>query len=147
MSYVTIIVADGSVAVGNQEAGRKFYSGLAISSAGIPSDVWALQWNGSTGHIEYKSNINNLDINTLPDWATACVALWEAEASKPIVVTLRDIQGRAAGLLEMSDWSALPDVNLLNKSEWFAYRQKLRAIRSNPTLSAVFPPAPMKVWG
>jgi len=146
MSYVTIIAPDRSVAVGATEANRVSHSELDFTATGIPADVRALQWNGTAGHIEYVGDAPNTSIDALPAWATACTALWAAEESKPEVVTLANIKNRADALLEISDWSVLPDVALANKSDWVAYRQQLRAIRSSPTLDAVFPETPAKVW-
>jgi len=69
---LTIIVDDRAV-YRDQEA----YVNLDISSCGIPEDVHALQWMTDSGWIEYRDTRLNLDITQLPDWAVACIAVWE----------------------------------------------------------------------
>lgn len=49
-------------------------------------------------------------------------------------------------LLQQSDWASLPDTNLQNKSEWNAYRDQLRELRSNPVEDPVFPEEPQVIW-
>jgi hypothetical protein len=147
MSYITIVPTDGAVGVGSSEDGRKFVLGLDLSSCGIPEAVSALQWNGLSGHIEYFGDEQNTLIDALPSWANACVAVRDAKISEPAILSLNDIKNSADGLLSITDWSVLPDVNLANQSEWIAYRKQLRLIRANPTTDAVFPEVPAKVWG
>jgi hypothetical protein len=44
----------------------------------IPSEVHALQWNETFGHIEYVDCIKpNENIDALPDWANDCLTAWE----------------------------------------------------------------------
>jgi hypothetical protein len=70
---LTIIPTDGSV--GKDGA---FYLDLDLSSCAIPENVHALQWDGATGWIEYKSAlVQNQDITELPVWANACVSKWD----------------------------------------------------------------------
>jgi len=69
---LTIVVADN--AVNKDEVG---YGGLDLSSCNIPTNVWALQWNNDSGHIEYTGTEQNNEITELPAWATAAKALWE----------------------------------------------------------------------
>lgn len=46
-----------------------------------------------------------------------------------------------------SDWTVLPDVNLLNKAEWETYRAALREIARNPQEGdANWPTKPQNVW-
>jgi hypothetical protein len=46
-----------------------------------------------------------------------------------------------------SDWTVLPDVNLLNKMEWETYRAALRAIARNPQNGDLnWPTKPQNVW-
>ena len=53
----------------------------------------------------------------------------------------------AKSLLKNSDWSALPDVNLANKSEWEAYRAALRTIARNPQEGDLnWPTEPQNIW-
>ena len=69
---LTIVVADN--AVNKDEVG---YGGLDLSSCNIPTNVWALQWDNDSGHIEYTDATSNDEITELPAWATAAEALWE----------------------------------------------------------------------
>ena len=67
------------------------YSGLDLSSCGIPDGVHALQWHEDSGWIEYESPlVPNEDITALPSWADACVAVWQTKYNKPQEPTLID---------------------------------------------------------
>jgi len=130
-----------------------FYNDLDLTLCNIPSNVWALQWNQSSGHIEFDTPIPNEDIITLPNWANDCVAVWEAkdyEEKHPPAPTPEEIiknnKTKAEGLLQESDWSILPDVPLQNKSEWETYRSALRQIVINPTLEPSWPTKPSAIW-
>ena len=53
----------------------------------------------------------------------------------------------AIKLLSDSDWAVLPDVNLVNKSEWESYRTTLRAIARNPQGGDInWPTKPQEIW-
>ncbi|CAB4135411.1 hypothetical protein UFOVP285_17 [uncultured Caudovirales phage] len=70
---LTIIPIDGAVGKDG-----KFYNGLDLSLCDIPVDVHALQWQDTTGWIEYTSAlVQNQDITELPAWANACVVKWQ----------------------------------------------------------------------
>jgi len=70
---LTIVVADN--AVSKDGAG---HGGLDFSSCNIPTNVWALQWDNDSGHIEYIGASPNEEITELPAWATAAEAVWQA---------------------------------------------------------------------
>jgi hypothetical protein len=130
-----------------------FYDDLNLTQCQIPNNVWALQWNGSAGHIEFNSTILNEDITNLPAWATACVAVWDAkdyEEKHPPAPTPEQIiasnKTKAESLLLESDWAVLPDVPLSNKSEWETYRSALRQIAISPTVNPVWPVKPQSIW-
>jgi len=72
MTRLTILPVDGAV---YRDAGN--YLDLDLSGCGIPADVHALQWDGSTGHIEFTDTRGNEEIAALPDWANACVTKWD----------------------------------------------------------------------
>lgn len=74
---LSIIVADNSVAK-NEEG----IVGLDLSTCSIPANVWALQWDGTKGHIEYPGQGVNTEIDELPNWAEAAEALWETAQAK-----------------------------------------------------------------
>jgi len=147
---LTIIVVDGSVGKDGV-----FYQ-LDLSSCNIPSNVWALQWNQSSGHIEFDTPIPNENITALPNWANACLALWETKdyeeknpppppAPTPEQI-IADNKTQAESLLKESDWAILPDVPLQNKTEWETYRSALRQIVVNPTLEPIWPTKPSAIW-
>ena len=79
---LTIIVEDNTVYV---DGLMKAYapSPLELSNCGIPNNIWALQWKESAGWIEFKNNDDgtkpaNEPITELPNWANACVEVWNA---------------------------------------------------------------------
>lgn len=130
-----------------------FYEPLDFSSCGVPQDIWAVQWYGDHGHIEFVTDIPNQDITELPVWATACLRVWEAkdyQVKNPPPPTPEQLvqinREKARYELEESDWATLPDVNLANKEEWVAYRSALREIFLAPTTQPVWPTKPEAVW-
>lgn len=77
---LTIIPVDGTVVKDGVA-----YTGLAFSSANIPADVHALQWQGQSGWIE-QIDMTNTPLSSLPDWAERLLAIWQAaddEANAP----------------------------------------------------------------
>ena len=132
---------------------RVFYDDLNLTQCQIPNNVWALQWNDSSGHIEFNTTIPNQEITNLPAWATACVSVWEAkyyEEKNPPAPTPEQIvagnKEKATRLLLESDWSVLPDVPLSNKAEWETYRSALRQIAINSIVNPVWPTKPQTIW-
>lgn len=78
---LTIVPSDGTVIVD----GNAKFQPLDLSGCAIPSDVHALQWFDTRGWIEFSDDNDpftpkpeNQDIYSLPDWANACVAVWDA---------------------------------------------------------------------
>lgn len=77
MSNLTIIVPDNAVYLDGS-----VLNGLNLTSANIPSNVHALQWKTNVGWIEFIDNpdgtksSNNEPISVLPDWANACVTIF-----------------------------------------------------------------------
>lgn len=123
-----------------------------MDMTGVPSDVHALQWKDTSGHIEYQGHINE-DIDALPSWVDAIVAAWQVKKDlidNPPPLTeeqqIRYNQSKSTVLLQESDWAALPDVGLANQNEWLAYRAALREIRTNTTLDPVWPTMPQVIW-
>lgn len=132
---------------------RVFYDDLNLTQCQIPNNVWALQWNNNAGHIEFNTTVPNEDITSLPAWATACLAVWDAkdyEEKHPPAPTPEQIisnnKAKAEKLLLESDWSVLPDVPLANKAEWETYRSVLRQIAINPTIDPIWPVKPQSIW-
>lgn len=78
---LTIIPDDNYVAVD----GNGSHQPLDLTSCKIPEDVHALQWYENRGWIEFDDPVDpfspkppNEDIYSLPEWALACVDVWEA---------------------------------------------------------------------
>lgn len=77
---LTIIPVDGFVNVDGNPKVQLF----DLSTCGIPADVHALQWYETCGWIEFRDDEDpfttkpaNQDITELPQWANACVQVWE----------------------------------------------------------------------
>lgn len=82
---ISITVADSAVTKDG-----KGYGNLDLSTCNIPENVWALQWEDNSGHIEYNSAlVQNDEITELPAWATACLLKWQeaedAELNTPSI--------------------------------------------------------------
>lgn len=145
---LTIIPVDKKVVVNGQS-----YGNLNLSGCNIPENVHALQWYETQGEIEFVGPAQNEPITTLPDWADACVGVWNSkdyEIKNPPPPTEEEIiisnQLQAKYFLQQSDWAALPDVGLVNKSEWATYRNALRQIAVNEILNPVWPTKPQAIW-
>lgn len=125
-----------------------FYDNVDLTGCQIPDNVWALQWNGEFGHIEFNTPIPNEDITSLPAWANSCIPAWNAKdyEEKNPTPTVALNESSAKDLLLQSDWTQLSDINLANKADWDAYRQALRVIATNPTIDPVWPTKPNTIW-
>jgi len=75
---------------------------LDLSSCGLPSNLWALQWNekgGEKGHIEYDDPlVQNEDITELPSWANSCLTVYQTELDR--------IEAEAAAALAAAEAAA-----------------------------------------
>lgn len=144
---LTIIVEDKSIGIDGV-----FYFPVDLTNCGIPANVHALQWHTDKGWIEFTDKPNE-DITVLPQWALACIEVWnnadylEKNPPPPSPEEAKAIIKRQAEkALENSDWSQLPDVPLANKDEWTAYRSILRQIATNPSETSVLPAQPEIKW-
>lgn len=115
---------------------------LDLSS--VPAEVHAVQWDGTSGEIEYVSNdVPNDMITSLPSWAQAIAnerkavideeiaAEEKAEADR--IAYENSAEGKAEAvrsqrdeLLAETDWTANSDV--IMSAEMAVYRQALRDI-------------------
>jgi hypothetical protein len=74
---VTIVKEDNKVHVDNNALD------IDLTGVAFPENFWALQWNGSSGHIEYNNSmIQNDEITSLPDWANVCVTKWQTRKTE-----------------------------------------------------------------
>lgn len=76
---ITIIPADGAVY-------KDGYSFSGLSFTKIPDEIHALQWDGSSGWIEFVSDENggkpqNENISELPAWVDECLSVWYSAKS------------------------------------------------------------------
>ena len=63
---LTIVVPDRLISIGGT-----ILTGIRTDMSWIPDDVWAVQWNGSTGEIEYNDGRENLQINKIGIYSQA----------------------------------------------------------------------------
>ena len=148
---LTIIPVDGSVK--KDEIG---YIKLDLSSCSIPSNVRALQWQETSGWVEFWDQQNE-DITTLPSWADCCLAVWIVANTPvpPSPPTAEENKQTAINLLKKTDWTAIPDVSdstksnpyLSNVSDFVAYRNAVRQYALNPVAGDIaWPTIPQEVW-
>jgi regulator of protease activity HflC (stomatin/prohibitin superfamily) len=111
---------------------------LDLSS--VPAEVHAVQWDGSSGEIEYVSNeVPNEAITALPSWAESIAterkAVIDAEIAEEEKAKAYEEspEGKADaartkrdGLISETDWWASTDLTMT--AEQTAYRQALRDI-------------------
>ena len=121
-------------------ADDKFVSKDGVGISGLPlkdfpSDIWAVQWDGTKGTVE-KRDMSFTDITDITpynawvtEWETANTALSEEEGN----LTLDQFREWRNGLLYETDWTVLPDSPLSadKQAEWKTYRQKLRDLPAN----------------
>jgi hypothetical protein len=123
-------------------------------------DVHALQWNETSGWIEYKSTeVANEEITQLPEWANLCVAKWDEKNNQtvpdPLPPTAEENKSTAVGKLYDTDWAAMPDVSdstksnpyLVNVQDFVTYRSTVRQIVVYPVAGDInWPTVPTAVW-
>lgn len=121
-------------------ADDKFVSKDGVGISGLPlkdfpSDIWAVQWDGTKGTVE-KRDMSFTDITDITpynawvtEWETANTALSEEEGN----LTLDEFREWRNALLSETDWTILPDSPLSadKQAEWKTYRQKLRDLPAN----------------
>ena len=81
-THFSIVPADGAMTVDGQGMG-----GIDFSSANIPADVNALQWEDGQGELEHLDARNNPNVilTERPEWAEKCLVLF-AEAVKAALI-------------------------------------------------------------
>jgi hypothetical protein len=151
---LTIIPTDGSIG----EDG-KFYLNLNLSSCNIPTNIHALQWDGSAGWIEFNEPIPNEEITSLPAWANCCMTKWDQANNPPtpdpVPPTAEQNKQTAVGKLQATDWATIPDVSdplksnpyLSNAQDFVTYRNAVRQYAINPISGDInWPVLPQEVW-
>lgn len=152
---LTIIPIDGNVR--KDEVG---YLKLDLSSCSIPTNVRVLQWQDTSGWLEFWDQQNE-DIADLPNWATCCLAQWqiahnnEINPPPPPPPTAEINKKTAIQLLANTDWTTIPDVSdptksnpyLSNVNDFLAYRNAVRQYALNPVAGDItWPTLPQEVW-
>jgi hypothetical protein len=151
---LTIIPSDKTVYVNSISFGN-----LNLTTANIPSNIHALQWDDVVGSIEFNDpNIDNQSITELPDWANTCVSIWQIaydNSQQPYVPTTDDNKATASFLLSQTDWTTIPDVAdpakstpyLSNVNDFLTYRNTVRQYAINPVSGTInWPTVPNCVW-
>jgi hypothetical protein len=153
---ITIINQDKAVYKNN-----KSFNNLSLLT--VPSNIHALQWNETQGHIEFNDNTPNEIITELPLWANDCIAEWETantnelnmleELNQPIVpdpIVYTDQEKLAFVRLQRDkrlldcDWTQLSDTPAsINKEAWATYRQLLRDLPNQSDLNLDMPNWPL----
>jgi hypothetical protein len=148
---LTIIPIDGNVI-----KDKMGYINLDLSSCGIPSNVRALQWQETSGWLEFWDQPNE-NITVLPSWTDCCLAVWTVANTPvpPSPPTAEKNKQTAIGLLQQTDWTQIPSVSdpalsnpyLANKNAFDIYRNSVRQYALNPVAGDItWPTMPEEVW-
>lgn len=124
---------------------------------GTPINVHALQWQDTSGWIEYVGDKPNETIDTLPTWAENAMSAWEAAAAPkpPTPNTAEENKSLAGSLLQETDWTQIPSVSdpllsnpyLANKLAFDQYRNDVRQYAVYPVAGdIVWPTIPVENW-
>lgn len=148
---LTIIPIDGNV-----KKDGIGYLELDLSSCNIPSNVRTLQWQETSGWLEFWDKQNE-DITTLPSWANCCLTAWDQANNPPppSPPTAEQNKQIAVSLLKQTDWTTIPDVSdpaksnpyLSNANDFVTYRNAVRQYAINPIDGYItWPAIPQEVW-
>jgi hypothetical protein len=150
---LTIIPIDGTV---NKDG--DVYTKLDLSTCAIPSNVRVLQWQETSGWLEFWDQQNE-DITALPSWANCCLNAWQVaydKAHQPTSPPTADENKQTAiSKLNSTDWTTIPDVSdptksnpyLSNVNDFITYRNTVRQYAVNPVAGDItWPAPPQEVW-
>jgi hypothetical protein len=148
---LTIIPIDGNV-----KQDGVGYIDLDLSSCEIPTNIRALQWQETSGWIEFWDQQNE-NITALPSWVDCCLAVWTVANTPvpPSPPTAEENKQTAIVLLQQTDWTQIPSVSdpalsnpyLANKNAFDIYRNSVRQYALNPIAGDInWPVAPTEVW-
>jgi hypothetical protein len=147
---LTIVKPDGYVCLNGDCIGE-----FDLTNA-LPDDVTFLHWYGPKGYGELQHVMNENGIQppntriTSVDEYSPLVEEWlikDEIRKQPYVNTAQDNKEIAKIKLFNTDYVYLPDVNILNKSEFDAYRAVIREMFFNPVPGEVeWPEEPTPVW-
>ena len=148
---LTIIPVDGNVR--KDDVG---YINLNLSSCAIPPNIRALQWQETSGWLEFWDQPNE-DITALPSWVDCCLAVWTVANTPvpPSPPTAEENKQTAITLLQETDWTQISSVSdpalsnpyLANKNAFDIYRNAVRQYALNPVAGDItWPALPQEVW-
>jgi len=148
---LTIIPVDGNV-----KKDGVGYIKLDLSSCGIPANVRVLQWQETSGWLEFWDKQNE-DITALPSWVDCCLAVWTVANTPvpPSPPTAEENKQTAIKILQQTDWTQIPSVSdpalsnpyLANKNAFDIYRNSVRQYALNPVAGDItWPTMPEEVW-
>lgn len=145
---ITIIPIDGAVYVDGMS-----YSNLVWLDT--PSNVHAVQWNGTNGWIEYNDGQINETIYALPAWTDLALDAWnsaniknQSKNQEDPYVNLTFEQKMTLVRIERdkriaaSDWTQADDVKRSHSTDWTllweSYRQSLRDLPNLVTVENIY---------
>ena len=146
---LTIIPVDGNV-----KKDGVGYLKLDLSSCEIPPNVRVLQWQETSGWLEFWDQQNE-NITTLPSWTNCCLAAWDVANQPPGPPSAEENKTSAVYLLQQTDWTQIPSVSdpalsnpyLANKNAFDIYRNSVRQYALNPVAGYItWPTIPQEVW-
>lgn len=148
---LTIIPIDGNV-----KKDGIGYLKLNLSSCGIPSNVRVLQWQETSGWLEFWDKQNE-DVTSLPSWVDCCLAVWTVANTPvpPSPKTAEQNKNTAIDALQETDWTTISDVSdptksnpyLSNVNDFVTYRNAVRQYAINPVAGDItWPTLPQEVW-
>lgn len=131
---------------------NSLFPNTSFPSTGI-SDSFLAENNAKKVNVfkPYDANTQKL-VSVSPYVEGEWVYTVDVEALTPEDIAARQAseaaqnKSKAEAILSRTDWTQVPDVDLVNKSDFTAYRATVRAIALNPTWDAVFPVAPQEQW-
>lgn len=127
---VTLIIEDGTIINDGM-----VFTELDFSSVEFPTNVRVVQWNGTSGEIEFSDGSMNEQISELPSYVNQCVALHTDHKNSLMnpsaysdAEILQNVKSTRDSLLIQTDWIVLPDTPFTSaqKTAWKTYRQSLR---------------------
>jgi len=83
---------------GNGAVYKDKISYLELTLPTVPANVHALQWEDTSGHIEFKDMSANEIISELPAWTDNALAAWQTEKEKVAAEEAKAEEARIAAL-------------------------------------------------
>lgn len=155
---LVIIPSDNTITVDG-------FSSANVDLSSVPAGVHAVQWFDSHGWVEYKQDSTgrkpaNEDLANIDAYQTVIAECLQHKQNAEALAALEQAGGLpdadsvkklVQAELVRTDWTQLPDVNLLNKAEFAAYRGWCRQMYLSPMNpddpSFVLQESPEPIWG